>query len=189
MRIKNLLLAGWLSLVLSGCVGTPLMLPVEDDAFAARGITSVAVQPVVFRDGGPSNHCELDVENRLRFYLTHYLQAKGYDVIRVERPALRNTGLPDPLADEAPDNILGQTPAGVDAVLVVWIDLYRPFALCERSRHRYLEMDASAALYSVAERAAIWRNRAYVADYSSADPIFYVTHQIPRQLLVTLPGR
>ncbi|WP_305042230.1 hypothetical protein [Geoalkalibacter sp.] len=184
-----LLLATLVALFLAGCAVGPKFPPVPDAAFSARGIETIAVQPIVFRDWGPTTYCERDIENALRFHLLRDLKAKGYQVVRIARAPLPHSGLPDPLADDSPANILSQTPEGADAVLVVWIDHYKQFGLCDAVRFRYLEMSASAILYSLPQGEEIWRNRATVGDYTGTEPVFHVTHHLPWQLLLTLPER
>ncbi|KIH77685.1 hypothetical protein SAMN05660860_01153 [Geoalkalibacter ferrihydriticus] len=178
-----------LLLTVSACAPQPVVAPVEDAAFSAHGITKIAVQPVVVRDWTPRGFCERDVENRLRFSLVRALEGKGYEVTRVAREAPRYVVSSDPLVDETADNVLAQVPSGVDAVLMLWVDHYQSFGLCDAVRHPRLELEATAVLYSVAQRAEIWRNRALVGDFTSNDPVLYVTYELPRRLLITLPDR
>lgn len=185
-------LASLLTLLLfvGGCAAGTGLPPLRDASFDKHGIHSIALQPIVFRDAGPTNYCERDIENQVRFHLARYLQAKGYEVLRVEGVTRPHGAPPDPLADGAPENILRLSPAQADAVLVVWVEHYRQFGLCDMVRQPYLEMGASAALYSRAQGAEIWRHQTYVADYTSVgNPVPYVTHQLARQLLLTLPDR
>ncbi|WP_429884779.1 hypothetical protein [Geoalkalibacter halelectricus] len=183
----------WLWMVLlplvAACAPPPTTAPVQDAAFAAQGIETIAVQPVVVRDWTPRSFCERDVENRLRFHLTRTLEAKGYQVLRMEGVAPRYPGAADDSLTEEPAAVLAQAPAGADAVLRVWVDDYLSFGLCDAVRNPRLELEAVAVLYSVSTRAEIWRNRAYVADFTSSDPVLYVTHELPRRLLLTLPDR
>lgn len=183
-----------LVLLLSGlmvaCATTPEMPPVKDPSFDARGIKTVALQPVIFRGGTyerPMTYCERDIPNQLRFHLGRFLEQKGYRVKRIDRPPQPHSGLPDPLATENPATILAQTPMEADAVLVVWVNHYKQLGLCENVRTKGLEIQATAALFSVAERAEIWRNSASESDFSSGDPVTWVTYRVPWELLLPLP--
>ncbi len=173
------------------CATTPEMPPVKDPSFAARGIKAVALQPVIFRGGTyerPMTHCERDIPNQLRFHLGRFLEQKGYLVKRIDRPPQPHSSLPDPLATEKPATVLAQTPMEADAVLVVWVDHYKQLGLCENVRSKGLEIQATAALFSVAESAEIWRDSASESDFSSGNPVTWVTYRIPWKLLLTLPN-
>ncbi len=172
------------------CATAPEMPSVSDPSFAARGIETVALQPVIFRGGTyerPMTYCERDIPNQLRFHLGRFLEQKGYRVKRIDRPPQPHSGLPDSLATENPDRILAQTPVEADAVLVVWVDHYKQLGLCENVRSKGLEIQATAALFSVAQSAEIWRNSASESDFSSGDPVTWVTYRVPWELLLTLP--
>ncbi|MDY6850071.1 MAG: hypothetical protein SV239_13285 [Thermodesulfobacteriota bacterium] len=172
------------------CATAPEMPQVKDPSFAARGIKTVALQPVIFRGSTyerPMTYCERDIPNQLRFHLGRFLEQKGYRVKRIDRPPQPHSSLPDPLATENPYTVLAQTPMEADAVLVVWVDHYKHLGLCEHVRAKGLEIQATAALFSVAESAEIWRNSASESDFSSGDPVTWVTHRVPLELLLTLP--
>jgi hypothetical protein len=173
------------------CATTPEMPPVKDLSFASRGIKTVALQPVIFRGGTyerPMTHCERDIPNQLRFHLGRFLEQKGYLVKRIDRPPQPHSSLPDPLATEKPATVLAQTPMEADAVLVVWVDHYKQLGLCENVRSKGLEIQATAALFSVAESAEVWRDSASESDFSSGNPVTWVTYRIPWKLLLTLPN-
>ncbi len=172
------------------CATTPEMPPVKDPSFDARDIKTVALQPVIFRGGTyerPMTYCERDIPNQLRFHLGRFLEQKGYRVKRIDRPPQPHSGLPDPLATEKPATVLAQTPMEADAVLVVWVDHYKQLGLCENVRTKGLEIQATAALFSVEESAEIWRNSASESDFSSGDPVTWVTYRVPWELLLPLP--
>ena len=191
MKTLFSLLVAVLTLLLSACATVPPP-PPPDPAFAALGIRSVAVGPIVYATYQPSEQCSAFIDEDVRSALVRELRRRGYDAFATGNSVPRSfgTGTPSPLPGDPPP--AGPLPSpGVEGVLSVWIEEYFENTLCGWEGPKYLTMGGVAVLYAGTPPREVWRQRGRTAEqggYSSRDLIWLTTTRLTDQLLGSLPA-
>jgi hypothetical protein len=186
----GLLVAG-LTLLLAACATAPPP-PPPDPAFAALGLRSVAVGPVLYATYQPGEHCSAFIDEEVRSALVRELRRRGYDAFAAGNSVPRSfaAGTPAPLPGDPPP--VGPLPSpGVQGVLEVWIEEYFENSLCGWEGPKYLTMGAVAVLYAGSPPVEVWRGRARAAEhgyYPANNLIWLTTLRLSDGLLQPLPA-
>jgi len=179
-------------LLLGAACARPISPPPADSAFAALGLRSIAVGPVVYATHQPGEMCSAFIDEDLRSALIRDLRRRGYDAHAVGNSVPRSfsAGTPAPLpGDPLPD---GPAPSlGEQGVLRVWIEEYWENTLCGWEGPKYLTMGAVSVLYAGSPPREIWRSRGQAAEqgyYPAQDLIWLTTTRLTDRLLESLPA-
>ena len=178
--------------LLCAACARPLDPPAPSAAFAARGIGSVAVGPVVYATYQPNEQCSTFIDEDLRSALVRELRRRGYDAFAVGNSVPRSfaAGSPAPLPGDPPP--VGPVPSpGVEGLLSVWIEEYFENSLCGWEGPKYLTMGAVAVLYAGSPPVEVWRGRGRAAEqggYPARELMWLVTSRLTDGLLQTLPA-
>lgn len=170
-----------LALLLVACAKAPPP-PPPDPIFAALGLRSVAVGPVVYAVSQPYEQCSAFIDDDVRSAMVRELRRRGYEAFAVGGNVPRSfaAGTPPPLPGDPP--LAGPVPSpGVDGVLSVWIEEYFENSLCGWEGPKYLTMGAVAVLYAGSPPREVWRNRARAAEqgtYPARDLIWLTTTRL-----------
>ena len=183
-KLSCVLIALALPVLTGGCAPKPL--PRVDVELG--GVSSVALQPVVFRGAEPDVFCPTDIGWELRNQLRIGLQEKGYRVISVSEKH-RVYGEANPLATENPARLVELSPQEAGAVAILWVDQLTEFGFCDNSRYRYLTLTGTFALIATQDQRTLWQETVQAGEtIGLGDPAFSAARELARKTVGRLPA-
>lgn len=188
------LLLGALLLGTGGCAPLPSA-PGAVVAVPPRPLRQIVLLPTVFVATQPSAFCHPDLGDELRGALARGLRDKGYVATTPpdRTPASFARGPAPPPSGTRPA-LLTQTPAGSEAVFVLWVEDFLAPTLCERNEPQFLQVQALGALYLWPEGTELgrWRTRVETiggGPGTSREAVWQVSNHLADALLRGIPPR